>query len=147
MDKIYDILIREHAEVAKLIKKAMQDNTQNTFNPIKSKIQTHLVGEEELFYPKLEKNDELIDLVKHAFHEHKEIKTVLRELDSISEKDQNWFSKISELDKIESHHVEDEETKVFPAAQKVLSDDQAQEMAQQYLQFEHRYKQQQPSMR
>jgi hemerythrin superfamily protein len=147
MDKIYDILSREHDEIAELIKKAMHDNTQSTFNQIKAKLQPHLLGEEELFYPKLEENDELIDLVKHAFREHKEIKTLLRELDNISEKDQNWFSKIGELDKTESHHVEEEETKVFPAAQKVLSDDQAQGIAQQYLQFEQSFKRQQPSMR
>jgi hemerythrin superfamily protein len=146
MDKIYDILRKEHAEVAELIRKAMHDNTKETFNQIKSKLQLHLIGEEELFYPKLEENDELIDLVKHAFHEHKEIKVVLRELDDTSKKDQNWFSKINELDKTVSHHVEEEETKVFPAAQKVLSDDQAQEIAQQYTEFSKNFKPQ-PTMR
>lgn len=146
MDKIYDILIKEHNEVSELIKKAMHDNTKETFKQIKAKLQPHLIGEEELFYPKLEENDELIDLVNHAFHEHKEIKTVLKGLDNISEKNQNWFSKISELDKTVSHHVEEEETKVFPAAQKVLSDDQAQEIAQQYTEFSKNFKPQ-PTMR
>jgi hemerythrin superfamily protein len=145
MDNIYDVLIREHDEVAELIKKAMHDNTKETFNRIKAKLQPHLIGEEELFYPRLEGNDELIDLVKHAFHEHREIKTVLRELENISEKDQKWFSKINDLDKTVSHHVEEEETKVFPAAQKVLSDDQTQEIAQQYAEFSKNFKPQPPT--
>ena len=32
MDKIYDILRKEHAEVAELIRKAMHDNTKESFN-------------------------------------------------------------------------------------------------------------------
>jgi hypothetical protein len=77
MDKIYDILSKEHAEVAELIQKATQDNTKNTFNQIKAKLQPHLLGEEDLFYPQLEENEELIDLVNHAYDEHEEIKTIL----------------------------------------------------------------------
>jgi hemerythrin superfamily protein len=145
MDKIYDILSKEHDEVAELIKKAMHDNTKETFNQIKTKLEPHLYGEEELFYPELEENEELIDLVNHAYDEHEEIKTVLKELDAISEKDQNWFSKVSELDKTVSHHVEEEETKVFPAAQKVLNDDQARQMGQQYLEFSKNFRPQ-PTM-
>jgi hemerythrin superfamily protein len=145
MDKIYDILSKEHREVAELIQKAMHDNTKETFHRITTMLEPHLHGEEELFYPALEENEELIDLVNHAYDEHEEIKTVLQELDDINEKNQNWFSKISELDKTVSHHVEVEETKVFPAAQKVLNDDQAREMGQQYMEFSKNFKPQ-PTM-
>jgi hemerythrin superfamily protein len=146
MDKIYDILIKEHREVAELLQKAMNDNTKETFRCIRTMLEPHLYGEEELFYPELEESSELVDLVNHAYDEHEEIKTVLSELDDISEKDQNWFSKISELDKTVSHHVEEEETKVFPAAQKVLSENQSQEIAQKYLEFSKNFKPQ-PAMR
>jgi hemerythrin superfamily protein len=145
MDKIYDILKKEHDEVAQLIQKAKHDNTKDTFKSIKTRLEPHLNGEEKLLYPELKKHNELIDLVNHAYDEHEEIKTVLSELNDISEKDQKWFSKISELDKTISHHVDEEENKVFPAAQKVLSDDQAQEIAQKYLEFSKNFKPQ-PSM-
>lgn len=93
-------------------------------------MEPHLSGDEELFYPELEEYNELIDLVNHAFDEQEEIKSVLQKLDNISEKDKNWSSTISELDKTVSHHVE-EETKVFPAARRVLDQDKAQDIAQQ----------------
>ena len=140
MDKIYDILSKEHAEVAKLIQKATQDNTKNTFNQIKAKLQPHLLGEEDLFYPQLEENEELIDLVNHAYDEHEEIKTILKELDNSSEGDRSWIAMVHALDKAVSHHVDEEETKVFPAAQKVLSNDQAREIAKQYTEFSKNFK-------
>jgi hemerythrin-like domain-containing protein len=46
------------------------------------------------------------------------------------------------LDKAVSHHVDEEETKVFPAAQKVLSNDQAREIAKQYTEFSKNFKSQ-----
>ena len=61
---------------------------------------------------------------------------------------QNWTSKIKELNDAVTHHVQEEENKVFPAAQKVLSQDKAQEIAQQYMEFSRSFKQQQqPGMR
>ncbi|AKB82417.1 Regulator of cell morphogenesis and NO signaling [Methanosarcina barkeri 3] len=140
MDKIYDILIKEHSEVSELIKKATQDDTKNTFNQIKAKLQPHLLGEEELFYPALEENEELIELVNHAYDEHEEIKTILQELDNSSEGDRSWIATVHALDKVVSHHVEEEENKVFPAAQKVISDNQAQEIAKQYAEFSKNFK-------
>jgi len=140
MDNIYDILSKEHAEVAELIQKATQDNTKNTFNQIKAKLQPHLLGEEDLFYPQLEENEELIDLVNHAYDEHEEIKTILKELDNSSEGDRSWIAMVHALDKAVSHHVDEEETKVFPAAQKVLSNDQAREIAKQYTEFSKNFK-------
>jgi hemerythrin-like domain-containing protein len=56
----------------------------------------------------------------------------------------NWSSKIKELNESVSHHVEEEENKVFPEAQKALSQDKAQQIAQQYLDFEKTFKQQHP---
>jgi iron-sulfur cluster repair protein YtfE (RIC family) len=140
MDNIYDILSKEHAEVDELIQKATQDNTKNTFNQIKAKLQPHLLGEEDLFYPQLEENEELIDLVNHAYDEHEEIKTILKELDNSSEGDRSWIAMVHALDKAVSHHVDEEETKVFPAAQKVLSNDQAREIANQYTEFSKNFK-------
>lgn len=93
-----------------------------------------MAGEEKLFYPLLQQKDELCDLVKHAFKEHKESKTVISELERMDESDHNWTSKVEKRnEKKIDHQVQEEENKVFPAAQKVLSQDKAQEIAQQCL--------------
>ena len=43
----------------------------------------------------------------------------------------NWISKIKELNDAVNHHLRKEENNVFPAAQKVLSEDQARDIGQQ----------------
>lgn len=146
METIYDILKAEHRQVSDLIQQAMLDGSNETFFKIKAKIDHHLLGEEKLFYPLLHQKEDLRELVNHAYEEHNEIKSISSELENMDPGSSNWTSKIKELDESLSHHVEEEENKVFSAAQKALSEDKAQQIAQQYLDFSKNFKQQQPSM-
>ncbi len=122
----------------------MRDGSKETFFKIKAKTDPHLLGEEKLFYPQLQQKDELRELVNHAYEEHNEIKSISSELENMDAGSSNWASKIKELNESVSHHVDEEENKVFPAAQKALSQDKAQQIAQQYLDFEKSFKQQHP---
>jgi hemerythrin-like domain-containing protein len=144
METIYDILKAEHRQVSDLIQQAMRDGSKETFFKVKAKTDPHLQGEEKLLYPLLKEKEDLGELVNHAYEEHNEIKSISSELESMDPGSSNWTSKIKELDESVSHHVEEEENKVFPAAQKVLSEDKAQQIAQQYLDFEKSFKQQHP---
>lgn len=148
MESIYDILSAEHRQVADLLQQAMRDGSKETFFKIKAKTDPHLLGEEKLFYPVLQQKEELRDLVDHAFEEHNQIKSISSELESMDAGSQNWTSKVKELNETVTHHVQEEENKVFPEAQKVLSQDRAQEIAKQYMEFSQSFRQQQqPSMR
>lgn len=144
METIYDILKAEHKQVADLIQQAMRDGSKETFFKIKAKTDPHLQGEEKLFYPLLEQKSELRELVSHAYEEHNEIKSISSELENMDPSSSNWASKIKELNESVSHHVEEEESKVFPEAQRVLSNDKAQQIGQQYLDFSKTFKQQHP---
>jgi hemerythrin-like domain-containing protein len=148
MESIYDILITEHKQVADLIQQAMRDGSKETFFKIKAKTDPHLLGEEKFLYPLLEQKEELRDLANHAYEEHNQIKSISSELESMDAGSQNWTSKVKELNEAVTHHVQEEENKVFPQAQKALGQDKAQEIAQQYIEFSQSFKQQQqPSMR
>jgi hemerythrin-like domain-containing protein len=145
-ETIYDLLKAEHKQVSDLIQQAMRDGSKETFFKIKAKTDPHLAGEEKLFYPLLEQKEDLRELVNHAYEEHEEIKSISSELESMDAGSSSWTSKIKELNESVSHHVEEEENKVFPASQKALSQDKAQQIAQQYLDFSKSFKQKQPSM-
>ncbi len=146
METIYDILKAEHQQVSDLLQQALHDGSKETFFKIKAKTDPHLAGEEKLLYPLLEQKEDLRELVNHAYEEHEEIKSISSELESMDARSSNWTSKIKELNESVSHHVEEEENKVFPAAQKALSQDKAQQIAKQYLDFSKSFKQKQPSM-
>jgi len=144
METIYDILKAEHRQVADLTQQAMRDSSKESFLKIKAKLDPHMMGEEKLFYPLLEQKSELCELVNHAYEEHNEIRSVSSELESMDPSSSNWVSKLKELDETVSHHVEEEENKVFPEAQRVMSEDKAQQIARQYLDFSKTFKQQHP---
>jgi hemerythrin-like domain-containing protein len=144
METIYDILKAEHKEVADLLQQAIRDGSKETFFKIKAKTDPHLMGEEKLFYSLLEEKADLRELVDHAYEEHEEIKSISSELESMDAGSSDWTSKIKELDESVSHHVEEEENKVFPAAQKALGEGKAKQIAEQYLDFSKSFKQQHP---
>lgn len=144
MDTIYDILKAEHKQVSDLIQQAIRDGSKESFFKIKAKTDPHLAGEEKLLYPLLQEKEELSDLVNHAYEEHNEIKSISSELESMDAGSSNWTSKLKELNETVSHHVEEEENKVFPKSQQVISQDRAQEIARRYLEFSKSFSQQHP---
>ncbi|MGB9929033.1 MAG: hemerythrin domain-containing protein [Methanosarcina sp.] len=135
METLYDRLIQEHQMVADLFQQALRDNSKQTLLKIRQMLDPHMAGEEEIFYPKLEEKEDLKELAEHAYEEHDEARSLMKEVESMEPGEKDWTSKLQELQKSVQHHVQEEETKVFPAAQKVFSDDQAQKMAQQYMEF------------
>jgi hemerythrin-like domain-containing protein len=57
-----------------------------------------------------------------GYQEHHVAKILLSELDTMSEKDEMWTSKLKVLQENVRHHVEEEEKEMFPASKQVLSD-------------------------
>ena len=87
-----------------------------------------MTGEEKYFYPKAKKADQ--QLIQHGIEEHQEAKQLLSELENLKTDDTKWMSKFEELKKSVEHHVQEEETKVFPKTKKALSNEEEQEAAQ-----------------
>ena len=49
----------------------------------KEKPEAHAHIEETIFYPAMEEHDELKDMVMESYEEHKQIKTLLRDMDNL----------------------------------------------------------------
>ncbi|MDD4524010.1 MAG: hemerythrin domain-containing protein [Methanosarcina sp.] len=139
MDTIYDILKAEHDQVSDLLQQASRDGLKVTFFKIKLKADPHMMGEEKFFYPVLEEIEDLRELVSHAYEEHNEAKTLIFEMEGMDERNENWTAKISELKQSIERHIEEEESELFEKARNVLSQERAEEIAQQYIEFKRSY--------
>lgn len=139
METIYDILKAEHDQVNDLLQQALSDVSKVSFLKIKIKTDPHMIGEEQLFYPRLEEKEELRDLISEAYKEHNEAKELLCEMEDMDERDERWAAKLSELKQSIDHHVKEEESKVFERARAVLSQQEAEEIAEQYVEFKRSY--------
>ncbi len=137
---IYQLLKDEHDKVLSLFDEAIRNGSRDTFLQIKDELDTHLNGEEELLYPVLRSENKTHDITMEGYQEHHVAKVLLSELDTMSEKDEMWTSKLKVLKENVKHHVEEEERQMFPASRQVLSEQRAEELAQQYLAFKDKYR-------
>ena len=139
METIYNILKAEHDQMADLLQQALRDGSKVSFFKVKLKADPHMMGEEKFFYPVLEGEDKLSELVSHAYEEHNEAKVLIFEMEGMDERDEKWTAKLSELKQSIDHHIEEEEGKVFERARSILSQEKAEEIAKQYIEFKRSY--------
>lgn len=128
----FELLKKDHDEVAQLMKKCQQagadKKAMDIFKEIARNLAVHSKLEETRIYPKFRDDEELGDLVEEAFDEHQEIEETLEEMAQMSPSDEEWESKLQELKENIEHHVKEEESEFFPKAAKILGKDEASEL-------------------
>ena len=127
----FTLLKADHKKVAGILEKI--DSTtergvktrEELFTQLKTELDAHARVEETIFYPELEKADETHDITLEAFEEHRLVKQLLAELETMDKSDEQWTARFSVLKENVEHHVEEEEGEMFPKARKALSNEQA----------------------
>jgi hemerythrin superfamily protein len=121
-----ELLKKDHKNVKKLFKKA--EGNQNAkqqkqlFEHIQTELETHTHIEETVFYPAVAKHEELKDMVLESLEEHKQVKTLLREMDNLTSDSDKFEAKLKVLIENVAHHaVEEEEGKMFPKVRKLMN--------------------------
>lgn len=121
-------LIADHRKVAGLFSQAEEAQSEKQqirlFEEIQAELDAHTHIEETILYPVLQQYEELKDHVLEALEEHKQVKTLLREIDRLSDGSEKFDAKIKVMKENVEHHVEEEESELFPKAQKLLSQDE-----------------------
>ncbi len=132
---LYQLLKQDHQKAKRLFEQLTDTSDravksrERLFAQLKQELELHTEVEEQHFYPALRDQEETKDLVEEALEEHNEVKEMLEELDSANKDDESWAEQLAELKENVEHHVEEEETQLFPRAQKVLKKEQADEIA------------------
>jgi hypothetical protein len=130
----FDLLKKDHKKVAELLDKLEKTTERGLktrdqlFQQVKEELELHTAIEEEIFYPALQQEDETKDITLEAFEEHKIVKTLLEELESMPKDDEQWSAKLTVLKENVEHHVEEEEGEMFKKAKKALSDDELEDL-------------------
>ena len=123
----FELLKADHDKVGKLLDQIAETTERGVktreelFTKVKTELDIHAQIEETIFYPALEEADETRDITLEAYEEHRLVKQLLSELESMSKDSEEWTAKFSVLKENVEHHVEEEEGELFPKAKKVLS--------------------------
>ena len=127
----FTLLKADHKKVAGILEK-IDETTERAvktreelFTQLKTELDIHTRIEETIFYPALKDADETRDITLEALEEHKVVKTLLGELESLGKDKEEWTAKFTVLKENIEHHVEEEEGEMFPKARKVLGEDGA----------------------
>jgi hemerythrin superfamily protein len=121
-----ELLKTDHKNVKELFKKAEASKKpkqqKQLFEQIKAELETHTHIEETVFYPAIAKKEDLKDMVAESLEEHKQVKTLLREMESLASDSEKFEPKLKVLmENVEHHAVEEEEGKMFPKIRKIMN--------------------------
>ena len=100
---------------------------------LKEMMTAHSRAEERVFYSALKEFDETKADALEGYEEHHVVDVLLREIARLDPGDERWTAKFTVLKENIEHHAQEEEDEIFTAAQKVLSDEDAEEMAEKFV--------------
>ena len=119
-----ELLKKDHRKVSELFKQAdateEEAQKEQLFEKIKTELETHTYIEETVLYPALEQHEDLKDIVLEAYEEHKQVKTLIREIGQLAEGSEKFDAKLKVMSENVEHHVEEEEGEMFPKVRKIM---------------------------
>ena len=130
-----ELLKQDHQKVKQLFEEATHASDRNKrkdlFDKIDTELEIHAHIEETVFYPALEKHEELKDMVAEALEEHQEVKTLLEEIEELGSESHDFGGKLQELMESVDHHVAEEEGEMFPKVREVFDETELEQLGKQ----------------
>jgi hemerythrin-like domain-containing protein len=137
-DEFFKLIHKDHEEAMGMLDqiKKMPDSDyrgrEKMFNQLQSELVPHIKAEEKVFYPLLRHHKSSKEDALEALEEHHIAEISMMELDKMSKQEEFWGAKLSVFKELISHHVEEEESKIFKDAKEVISEDKIKEVMQQF---------------
>ena len=122
--KATELLKKQHREVKALFrsaKKAEPRERREILDEIAAKLAHHMNIEETIFYPAVRElgTKKTEEMIPEAYEEHHVVVLVLNEFPKLDPEDERFEAKMTVLDELIEHHVEEEEKEMFQAAEKL----------------------------
>ena len=128
------LLKQDHQKVSRLFEQfeRARDASQKLeiFTNIKNELTVHATIEEEIFYADLERQreDRLHEQLQEAHQEHDEVKQMLARAEGLEGDSAELEELARSIKESVEHHVQEEETEMFPRAREVYSAAQLREI-------------------
>ena len=105
---------------------------RRVFLDLKRELLAHETAEERCFYVPLIEHDTTLDAARHAIAEHHEMDEMMEDLEGQELNAPGWMAGAKRLCEKVEHHLQEEESRFFQEAGKVLSDAQKRSLAKDY---------------
>ena len=143
---VFEALRASHDIQRELSEKLVQTSGDSAerrelFDLLKNELFAHAVAEDRYFYIPLMMTDSGLNITRHALSEHHEIDELLEQLTETEMSNTGWLAIAKQLSDKVHHHLKEEEHGFFQQAGKILSEQQKQSLAKQYLAEYEKYQQ------
>jgi iron-sulfur cluster repair protein YtfE (RIC family) len=119
------LLKKQHRGVEDLFKKIDRteeaDERRKLLHELAQDLELHMRIEETMFYPAVRELEtkKADEMVLEAYEEHAVVKLVVAKLPEVDVEDERFEAKMSVLQELIEHHVEEEEKEMFKLAKKL----------------------------
>lgn len=132
-------LIKEHDKMRTMLAKISYESHQGEtkrkiFTELCQELIRHETMEQEVWYPFLIGNDNLVGIIKHLVSEEEKAAETIKEFDKIEDQ-KDWEEKFLHFKGDIEHHASDEETKLFPIVEKHLTKEQLEKIGKIMYEF------------
>jgi len=132
----FEILMKDHREASSMMEQLQGSGAdRQTFLKLKEALTIHAEAEETIVYPALEEFEETEDQADHSYDEHAEVKSMLAQMGELEPTSEEFQTLLTELKTSVEHHVQEEETELFPKGEKLLDESELQAMGQEIMEF------------
>ncbi|XBQ16442.1 MAG: hemerythrin domain-containing protein [Oceanicaulis sp.] len=138
MADIFKEIRKDHDQARELMDQIMETSNDAAetraalFDKFKLDMWSHNKIEEALFYQPLREAKETRGEAMEALSEHHVAGGLIEELDAMPKGSDAWIGKFSALKDMIEHHMQEEENEVFSDARKVIKEDRAEELGDQF---------------
>lgn len=135
---IYQALHQDHMEIIDLFKQIEEDQVGGDvsrymlFANLSKGLSVHMQSEEDTLYLALGGIDQTHNMMAQSYKEHGTIRDALDRMANVPRGSEAWLSSLNDLQEMVSRHVEREESEVFEAARRVLTESEAQELSSRF---------------
>jgi hemerythrin superfamily protein len=142
MDAV-ELLKEDHKKVKQLLTEAKETEDRKEqrrlFREIKTELDIHARIEESIFYPAVAEHEELKETILESIEEHKQVKTLLREMSRLGSTSEKFKAKLKVLaDNVEHHAEEEEEQVLFPKVRQLMNSSELQELGEELEAAKHK---------
>ena len=130
------LLKDDHKKVKGMLEKldATTERAEKTrtemLQTLKQELTVHETIEEEILYPALKEFAKTKDIALEGYEEHHVVDGIMAELEATPVDDETWGAKLTVMKENLEHHIEEEETDMFPKARKVMDEAELDELGE-----------------
>lgn len=135
-------LLNEHQKFRQIFKeiseKPMETKNTEKFITLCQDLMRHEKMEQTVWYPILLHKENLADIIKHLISEEQNAEKTMKEFAELKSKEA-WEEKFLNFKNDVEHHANEEETKLFPAVEKVLNEEELEKIGSTMQEFKKKF--------